>query len=55
MNYVTEAIIEKLGVSIKEALQIQDIMDESDIDFSECSMVEFGHAIREAHLEWLTR
>lgn len=37
MNYVTEAIIEKLGVSIKEALQIQDIMDESDIDFSECS------------------
>ena len=55
MNYVTEEIIEKVGVSADEALQIQEIMEDSDLDFSECSMVEFGHAIRKAHLEWLTR
>ena len=55
MNYVTVEIMETFGVTVGEALEIQEIMEESDLDFSECSMVEFGHAIRKAHLEWLTR
>lgn len=55
MNYVTVEIMEKFDVTVGEALEIQEIMEESDLDFSECSMVEFGHTMRKAYFQWMSR
>jgi hypothetical protein len=53
MNYVTDEIMETLQVSAKVALEIQAIMDESDLDFSECSDFEFRMAMRQAFSQWM--
>ena len=52
MNYVTAEIMEKFDVTFEEALEIQDIMEESGLDFSECSMVQFGSTMRKAFFTW---
>lgn len=53
MNYVTEEIMEALQVSANAALEIQAIMDESDLDFSECTDFEFRQCMRQAFSTWM--
>lgn len=53
MNYVTAEIMNALDVSMKIALAVQDIMDDSDLDYSECTDREFHRAIKRAYYQFL--
>lgn len=49
MNWVTEQIMELLEVPVEKALAIQEVMDRSDLDFSECTDFEFRRCVRESY------
>ena len=42
MNKVTMDIAKLLGITVEDALQIQDRMENSGFDFSECTNAEFN-------------
>lgn len=55
MNYVTEQIMELLDVPVEMALAVQDVMDESDLDFSECTDFQFRKCVRESYSIYLNQ
>ena len=52
MNYVTRDIMETFGLTSEDALGVQDYMDYSDIDYSECSAEEYANTMKEAYNLW---
>ena len=48
MNRYTREIAALLGVSLEYARRVQDAMELSGLDFSECTQREFNRAAREA-------
>ena len=53
MNWYTKEIMRVLNVPVEKALAIQDIMDRSDLDFSECTSKQFYDCMEEAHLIYM--
>jgi hypothetical protein len=47
MNLYTQWIIDQLGCSVLQAIQIQDTMA-TFLDFSECTKREFRQAVKDA-------
>lgn len=47
MNLYTQWIIDQLDCTVKQAIQIQDVMG-TFLDFSECTKREFRQAVIEA-------
>ena len=48
MNYVTRDIMNRFNISSLIALEVQAVLDRSDIDFSECTSREYERALDEA-------
>lgn len=53
MNYVTREIMARFDVDAEDALKIQSVMDEMDLDFSECTEKEYHTAMSLAHNQWM--
>lgn len=50
MNYVTYEITEILNIEAEEALKVQDYLEQSFFDFSQCTNREFRKEVKQAHM-----
>ena len=52
MNYVTREIMARFDLTAEAALQVQEVMDSSDIDYSECSKREYDRCMNKSYHDW---
>jgi hypothetical protein len=50
MNHITREIMKVLGIDVHDAIHVQKVLDESDIDYSECTEKQLHRAIRNAYI-----
>jgi hypothetical protein len=50
VNHVTREIMEVLGIGVHDAIHVQAVLDESDIDYSECTEKQLHCAFRNAYI-----
>lgn len=52
MNYVTRDIMYRYDLTAEAALQVQDYMYNTELDFSECSEFEYDRCMNQCYNEW---
>ena len=53
MNHITQHIMDRYNMDVEEAEGVQDILECSGIDLSECTMKELNDEITIAHAEYI--
>lgn len=51
MNQITKQIMQLLSVDCDTALKVQDVMDCSGIDYSQCTAKQFQREVRLAYAQ----
>lgn len=52
MNYITREIMARFDLTAEAALQVQDVMDQSGIDYSECTTREYNRVMNKSYHDW---